>query len=171
MRDYTCRRLREPGSFPEAWDKVAVLEALPSMRAQNYPPHITLALLPETTASDAWQKVQHVAVGAPPLRLCFNAIRVFEGSPLVLWAAPVMTQTLADWHAKIHENFNPADVHEHYRPDRWVLHCTLGTEILDEHRDRALMLTTGEQEPFHAVFGRLECITFPPVERFAGVNL
>ncbi|MCP5081125.1 MAG: 2'-5' RNA ligase family protein [Alphaproteobacteria bacterium] len=153
------------------WDNVAAFEALPSMRAPNYPPHITLALLPETAASDAWRKVQHVAVDAAPLRLCFNAIRAFEASPLVLWGAPVMTKTLADWHTKIHEHFDPADLHEHYRRGRWVPHCTLGTEILDEHRDRALMLTAGKLEPFQVVFDRFECVTFPPVERFAGVRL
>lgn len=153
------------------WDVVAALEETGSMRAQGYVPHITLAVLPDLAASDVWPMVCHVPAGAEPLRLRFNAICAFDASPLVLWAAPEATAALDSWHAKVHAELSPSACHAHYRPGAWVPHCTLGTEILEGRRQRALDLTTRAIEPFHVVFDRFECVSFPPVERYAQVCL
>ena len=155
----------------ELWDRAAAFEAAPSMRTQNYPPHITLAVLPEVNAGAVWPKVKAVPAGAASLQLSFGAIRAFTVPSLVLWAAPEHSACLTDWHSRLHERLDPAACHDHYRPENWVPHCTLATEIKNELKESALGLVSERIEPFQVVFDRFECVSLAPVKLYQSVKL
>ncbi|WP_233450623.1 2'-5' RNA ligase family protein [Rhizobium mongolense] len=46
-----------------------------------------------------------------------------------MWARPVPNGRLLQLHAAVHSEIDPALCREHYRPDRWVPHCTIAMKI------------------------------------------
>ena len=84
----------------QLWDQVGAFEAAPSMRALGYRPHFTFAIYDGSAIEQqvAWDAILAAVVGETQLRIEFKRIRWFEGSPLVLWAEPVVDSALARIH-------------------------------------------------------------------------
>jgi hypothetical protein len=85
------------GEIERLWDQAAMFEAEPSMRALGYRPHFTFAIYDSPAADEkaAWDVMLAATAGETQLRITFERIRWFEGSPLVLWAEPEIDETLA----------------------------------------------------------------------------
>jgi len=134
-----------------------------SMRMLDYPPHITFAIYEHVDREILVNAARALAAQTGPICIIFDAIRFFDANPLVLWASPQDASKLRLLHATVHLQVSPAKCHEHYRPKAWIPHCTLGTHIQPEHRNRALAFADEPIEPFEVTFDRLDCVTFPPV--------
>ena len=93
----------------------------------------------------------------------FTRLRVFDDDPLVLWAEPSPLGALGSAHARVHARIDPRLCHPHYRPDAWVPHCTLGTQIAAEHRNAAAALAARSIQAFEVLFDVADCVSFPPV--------
>ena len=95
----------------------------------DYPPHITFAILPDAVAARALEDAVFATVNSwPAIPITFAALGVFPGPPLVVWAAPVVTEPLLALHSKLHRVLRPFGVDAHYRPGAWVPHATLGQQ-------------------------------------------
>ena len=90
--------------------------------APNYPPHVTLALLPDGVAEPA---VRTAVAGWEALPVSLAGLAVFPGVPPVVWAVPVVTEALLARHAALTEALAPCPVHPYYRVGAWVPHVTL----------------------------------------------
>jgi 2'-5' RNA ligase len=145
------------------WDQVALYEGVPSMAALDYPPHITLAVYLDIDPDLLKGALRRVFMEGQAQRLTFTHLRFFDNDPLVLWADPLPSPTLALAHATIHTCIDPAKCHPHYRPGAWIPHCTLGTQIKEEHRAEAIAFTTRSIESFDVLFDVADCVSFPPV--------
>jgi 2'-5' RNA ligase len=150
------------GSIKALWKEVAHLESPQSMAALGYPPHLTLAVYDDIPLDLLRIALREAFAGTSPLRLTFTRLRSFD-DPLVLWADPSPSAALASAHARVHTCIDPGLCHPHYRPDAWVPHCTLGTQIAPEHRDEALAFTARPIPPFQVIFDVADCVAFPPV--------
>ena len=157
------------GEIERLWDQVAAFEVEPSMRALGYRPHFTFAIYdaPAPDEKAAWDVMLAALAGETQLRITFNRIRWFEGSPLVLWAEPEADETLARIHAAISAAIDPAHCRPHYRPGAWTPHCTLGTAIADERRDDAMAFARAFDRTIEVVFDVADCVVFPPVRIIA----
>jgi 2'-5' RNA ligase len=133
------------------------------MAVLNYPPHITLAVYEDIDPDRLKVALRSAFTEAPALHLTFARLRVFDGDPLVLWADPLPSPALARAYAAVHARIDPAKCHPHYQPGAWVPHCTLGTEIKNEHRVEAIAFTDRPIEPFDVLFDVADCVSFPPV--------
>jgi 2'-5' RNA ligase len=152
-------------ALTELWDAVGAFEETPSMRALNYPPHLTLAIydtdqLSETARENA---IARAARGQTELQLTFDRIGVFEGPPLVLWAAPGPQKALLHMHQAIHDVIDSAFCRPHYRPGFWIPHCTLGMNIRPDRRADAMAFVQDFRGGVEATFDVIDCVTFPPL--------
>lgn len=148
------------------WDAAAPFETAPSMRALGYPPHLTLAIYdaPEVASGTVRAATIHVAGLAASLHLSFARLSVFDGEPLVIWAAPEPEEDLRRLHRTLHAKIDPALCRPYYRPGQWIPHCTLATQVASERRAEALRFVSTFEGPVEVVFDRIEAVTFPPVE-------
>ena len=155
------------------WDQLSAFEDSPSMRALNYPPHISFAVYdaPEVTGELAAAVMQRMAEGRTPIELSFGRIRHFPGPPLVLWADPEPKQTLLEMHQHIHSEIEPALCRSHYRPGSWSPHCTLATRILPHHDAEALAFANDFPGGIRVIFDRIDCVQYPPVTIVAEAKL
>jgi 2'-5' RNA ligase len=147
------------------WDQVRAFEPKPSMRALGYRPHFTFTIydgpaVDEKTACDA---MLAAVAGETQLRIEFKRIRWFEGSPLVLWAEPVIDEALDRIHGGVSAAIDPAHCRPHYRPGAWIPHCTLGTAIADEWRNDAIVFAQTFDRSIEVMFDVADCVVFPPV--------
>ncbi|OKO75129.1 calmodulin [Bradyrhizobium sp. NAS80.1] len=161
------------GEIERLWDQVGLFEVEPSMRALGYRPHFTFAIydLPAIDAKTAWGAMLTAATGETQLRIEFKRIRWFEGSPLVLWAEPAITETLTRIHGAISAAIDPAHCRAHYRPGAWTPHCTLGSRIADERRGDAIAFAGSFDRKIEVLFDVVDCVAFPPVRVIAEQKL
>ncbi|MBR0790088.1 2'-5' RNA ligase family protein [Bradyrhizobium manausense] len=155
------------------WDQVGAFEATPSMRALRYRPHFTFAIYdgPAVDEETAWTAMLAAVAGETQLRIAFERIRWFEGSPLVLWAEPSVDEALARIHRAVSATIDPAHCRPHYRPGAWTPHCTLGTGIADERRDDAIAFARAFDRSIEVMFDVVDCVVFPPVRIVAEQRL
>jgi 2'-5' RNA ligase len=144
------------------WEEVVHLESCPSMAALNYPPHLTLAVYDDVAPERLRSVVGEAFAEAPPLRITFTRLDYFD-DPLVLWAGPSPSAALAIAHLRVHERIDPGLCQPHYRPGAWVPHCTLGTRISPEHREKAVAFAARPIPAFEVIFDVADCVSFPPV--------
>ncbi|MGX4773833.1 2'-5' RNA ligase family protein [Bradyrhizobium guangdongense] len=153
----------------QLWDQVGAFEAAPSMRALGYRPHFTFAIYDGSAIDQqvAWDAMLAAVVGETQLRIEFKRIRWFEGSPLVLWAEPVVDSALARIHRAVSAAIDPAHCRPHYRPGAWIPHCTLGTAVADEWRNDAIAFARAFDRVIELTFDVVDCVVFPPVRIIA----
>ena len=155
------------------WDQVSVFEDSPSMRALNYPPHITFAIYdaPEVTRAIAIAVVNGVSFGRTTIEITFDRIRTFDGPRLILWAAPERKQVLFDMHRRIHTAINPKFCRPHYRPGNWVPHCTLATRIVAERNADAVAFAAAFRGGIRVAFDVVDCVAMEPLKVVAEAPL
>ena len=155
------------------WDQTSAFEDQPSMRALNYPPHITLAVYdaPGVTEELVTAVMQLAATGRTAIEIGFDRIDHFPGPPLVLWADPEPKQALLEINRRIHASIDPALCREHYRPGNWIPHCTLAMRTLPDRNAEALTFAARFQGRVRVTFDRIDCVEFPPVRIVAATRL
>ncbi|MEW2431036.1 2'-5' RNA ligase family protein [Micromonospora sp. NPDC047644] len=112
------------------WDALEA-EGVQSMRSlleRRHRPHVSLMVAPRFDPEQVVEALQGTVVAAP-LRLDFHHAGQFVGR--VLWLGPAPTPELLAHHRLVHDRLAAAGVAlaEHYRPGRWVPHCTLSMRV------------------------------------------
>ncbi|WP_428966773.1 2'-5' RNA ligase family protein [Micromonospora fluostatini] len=112
------------------WDALESegVQSMRSLLAQRHRPHVSLAVAPRLDPAQVAAALDGLVVAAP-LRLDFQYAGQFVGRVLWLGAAP--TTALLAHHERVHDRLATAGVPvvEHYRPGRWVPHCTLSMRV------------------------------------------
>jgi 2'-5' RNA ligase len=145
------------------WEQASRFEDQSSMHALAYPPHITLAIYDDIERDEVISALDAAFLGKSVFRIAFNGLRYFEATPFVLWAEPTFCSALNQAHAKLHDLIDPALCRAHYRPDAWVPHCTLATQVKSDCLSEALEFANRAIKPFEVVFDTADCVNFPPV--------
>lgn len=145
------------------WQQLEAFEPAPSMRALNYPPHLTLAIYDDVPEQELFSVVDGITV--EPITLRFESLGCFTPpNGLVIWAAPRVTRQLRRLHQSIHDVIDTQRCHANYRPKRWIPHCTLALNVAPEYRAEVKALTGQALSPFEVVFDVADCTSFHPVE-------
>lgn len=134
----------------------------------GYPPHLTLAVLPDEAPVAAIEAAVSRAVeGWTALSTVLAGFGVFPGTPAVVWAAPVVTEALLARHAALCAAVAPLGLHPHYRPGQWVPHVTLSQAAAAPARAIEVVAARWEG-PIPVRLGRVELVRFPPVTILRG---
>ncbi|MGY0006651.1 2'-5' RNA ligase family protein [Micromonospora sp. I033] len=112
------------------WDALEAegVQSMKSLLGQRHRPHVSLAVAPRLDPHRVAEALAGLVVAAP-LRLEFQHAGQFVGR--VLWLGPAPTPELLAHHGTVHERLARAGIGlvEHYRPGRWVPHCTLSMRV------------------------------------------
>ena len=159
------------GAIMSLWDHVSVFEDSPSMRALDYPPHITLAIYdaPEVSKEMAIAAIGNAAQGRRSIEITFNRIRTFDGPSLILWADPEPKEVLLEMHRKIHSTISPEFCRTHYRPRNWKPHCTLAMRTVRNAGARAF--AAAFHGGIHVAFDVVDCVALQPLKVVAEAPL
>ena len=141
------------------------------MAGLGYGPHITLAVYDNVGERELAAALSATFAGQPPLRLTFAHLAVFEQPQFVVWAAPQRSADLDRLHHAVHSRIPPALCDAHYRPEHWVAHCTLASNVTDHQRPDVRTAVAAGIEPFEAVFETADVVRFPPPTVLASVAL
>lgn len=150
------------------WRDVEQFEDEPSMALLGYPPHVTLAIYDGDAVDEADVRaaLDQATGNLRAITLTFDAIRTFDGSPMVLWASPCPNMVLLDVHRAIHSVIDPVHCRPNYRPGAWVPHSTLATSVRNDRREAAQSFATAFRKELEVTFDALDCIRFPPLMPF-----
>ena len=152
-------------SIKSLWNICGSLENAPSMRALNYPPHITMAIYEEISESDLFSTFDSVASELDQISIVFTNLKTFETeNTIALWAEPMNSEELIWLHQKIHSMLDPNLCEQYYRPENWIPHCTLATEIDISRKNDVATLINNSIEPIRVVFDVIDCVSFFPIE-------
>ncbi|MEE6260569.1 2'-5' RNA ligase family protein [Plantactinospora sonchi] len=112
------------------WDALESegVQSLRSLLGQRHRPHMSLAVAPRLDPEQVAGALTGLVVAAP-LRLDFQCAGQFVGR--VLWLGPAPTAELLAHQASVYDRLTGAGVavSKHYRPGRWVPHCTLSMRV------------------------------------------
>lgn len=100
-------------------------------------PHISLAVFDDVDVPCLSRIVQAFARRTAPFTLRMASVGLFPGTENVVFLAPVVTQSLLQLHAALHDQLAAHGMacHPYYLPDVWVPHCSVSVE---EPLDRSL---------------------------------
>ena len=161
--------LRSTGHAAPFWDLVdaaSAFEAVPSIRALGYAPHITLARYPDIDPT-ALKAALAIFAGERPFLLTFDRIAAFDADQLVLWLSPRADPRLVAVHEALHRAIDRSLCDPHYLPGAWTPHLTIAAAIQPEQRAGAQHLLARGITPFTLSFEMVDCLHWPPVTLLA----
>jgi 2'-5' RNA ligase len=154
------------------WHALADLTGEDDALRLGYPPHLTLAVLPDTVPAPSVEAaVLRMAAAWDVLPVTLAGLAVFPGTPPVLWAAPVPSTSLLARHGMLHAALAPLPVHPHYRPGGWVPHVTLAAEGRSPAATMLNAALSAWEAPIEGYLGRIEFVRFRPVVVLHGEDL
>ncbi|SDT75476.1 2'-5' RNA ligase family protein [Actinoplanes derwentensis] len=105
-------------------------EGIPSLGSlhQKHRPHLSLAAAHRIDPEAVAAALAGFPVGRG-LSVSFDFVGQFVGR--VLWLGVTMTPELLDHHREVHDRLaaGGVEIWEHYRPGRWVPHCTISLRV------------------------------------------
>ncbi|MFC7534966.1 2'-5' RNA ligase family protein [Actinoplanes sp. GCM10030250] len=105
-------------------------EGIPTLGSlhQKHRPHVSLAAAHRIDPHAVADALGDLPVGRG-LTLSMDFVGQFVGR--VLWLGVTVTGELLDHHRRVHERLTAGgvEVWEHYRPGRWVPHCTISLRV------------------------------------------
>jgi 2'-5' RNA ligase len=139
----------------------AGLSDLPSL---GYPPHVTLAVLPDAVdagrllavvgaASQEWRRL--------PVRL--PGLGIFPGEQAVLWLSVAADAILPRCQAALCAALGEGQVSPHYRVGHWMPHVTLAEDLTEAGLSAAIRLASQAWTPIEGWFDRVDIVRFRPV--------
>jgi 2'-5' RNA ligase len=131
----------------------------------GYPPHVTLAVLPDDAPAKAVEDaVFHVVEGWEALPIVLAGVGIFPGPSHTIWAAPAVTERMLAHHGRLLAALSAFAVHPHYHVGTWVPHVTLnqqGQASAVRAVEIALSLWKG---PIRGQLDRVDLVRFSPVD-------
>jgi 2'-5' RNA ligase len=154
------------------WDACSTLEQEPSMRALNYPPHISLGIYDGASEATLFEAIDSVATKFEQFSITFDELKTFETTnKIILWAKPKVLGDLLRLHNKVHSIIDSTLCDSYYRPDKWIAHCTLATEINISRKAEVGIFIDKHNYSFEVVFDVIDCVSFFPIEVIREKNL
>jgi len=145
----------------------------PTLERLGDRPHVSLAVLDRVPVQRCIAMVEQFAESQRPFRATFAAFGAFPTSQGVVYLTPTPSAELLDAHRSMHRLLTElgADVHEHYVPDAWIPHSTIGFELSSEEVALALSWLHENFKPLDGMYSSMGLIEFAPVKQLATFGL
>lgn len=113
------------------WDELArqgIRSPLPQIGSR---PHISVAVFDRIDPTRVRPELEELASTLSPLPLTLDAVGAFPAKDGVVFLTPVVTPELLELHQSVHARLDALGLRalEHYRPGRWVPHCTVAIDL------------------------------------------
>jgi 2'-5' RNA ligase len=152
------------------WEELAARGVSDDAIRLGYPPHLTLAVLPDgTDESRLLTTTRQIAARWQALLVSFASIGLFPGERATLFLAPVVTPELLGRHAALLSSLACEIVDSYYRAGHWVPHVTLASDLA--YPIAAVAMPGPLRLPIAAVLNTLEVLRFRPVQVLASYRL
>ncbi len=145
------------------WDELAARGISDDAIRLGYPPHLTLAVLPDDAdESRLLTATRETAAGWRALPVSLASIGFFPGTPATMFLAPVVSPELLERHSGLLASLAGETIDPHYQIGRWVPHVTLAKDLSDIAPAVAILRPT--RLPIDALLDIVELVRFRPVE-------
>jgi len=139
----------------------AGLSDLPTL---GYPPHVTLAVLPDPADAGALlAAVESACRGWSRLPVRLPGLGIFPGSSAVLWLSVAAEDSLARRQAAVRAALGDGQVLQHYRAGQWMPHVTLAEDLTEAGLSTAIQVASRGWTPIDGWLDRVEVVQFRPV--------
>lgn len=147
------------------WDELArqgIRSPLPTIGSR---PHVSLAVFDRLDPSRIRPELERMAAKIAPIPLTLCAVGSFPTQEGVVFLAPVVTQELLELHRRVHAHIDELGLRvlEHYRPGRWVPHCTVAIDLPREQVPLALDICRGSRAFGPALLAEIGLVQYRPV--------
>lgn len=145
----------------------------PTLERLGDRPHVSLSVLHEVDVRSCITMLEHFADGRSSFRSGFEAFGAFPTSQGVVFLSPTPSEDLLGAHRVMHQRMVDlgAQVHEHYVPDGWIPHATMGFELSSKEVALALSWLHANFKPVDGAYASVGLIEFPPVKSLATFTL
>jgi 2'-5' RNA ligase len=135
------------------------------MAASGARPHVTLGIWEALDRDRAEAEVIRFAAETPAVQVRFASVGLFPA--VAVFLAVTVTAELVALHTGFHRRFadfggGPSD---HYRPGRWVPHCTLAADLEPDRFGEALAIAGRMPLPLEARLVEAGIVAFRPVKQ------
>jgi 2'-5' RNA ligase len=152
------------------WETLAARGVSDDAIALGYPPHLTLAVFPNSADPSRLLAVTRAwADERQPLTITLASLGLFPGSPGALFLAPVVTAALIEMHAGLLTSLAGEPVDPHYQRGQWMPHVTLARDLTDPAA--AIAALNPLSLPISAMLDAAEIVHFRPVQILASHHL
>jgi hypothetical protein len=145
----------------------------PTLERLGDRPHVSFAVLNTVPVQRCIAMIEQFAKTQAAFRASFAAFGAFPGSQGVVYLTPTPSAALLDAHREMHRLLSDlgATIHEHYVPEAWIPHSTVGFELSSEEVAIALSWLHGNFKPVEGMFRSVGVIEFTPVKQLATFDL
>jgi 2'-5' RNA ligase len=139
----------------------AGLSDLPSL---GYPPHVTLAVLPDPVDAGALlAAVGSACRGWSRLPVRLPGLGIFPGGSAVLWLSVAAEDILPRRQAALRAALGERQVLQNYRAGQWMPHVTLAEDLTEAGLSTAIQVASRGWIPIDGWLDRVEVVRFRPV--------
>lgn len=146
-------------------EELAIKNVSPFM-FNNSIPHITLAIYDEINGKHSEEIINNFAYKFKPPSLMFSHIGLFRSKMNGIFAAPIVTESLLQFHKHFHDHFSGEGINSwvSYKPGNWVPHCTLGFDVAYDKIDAAFSICKSLKLPISISIASIGIMEFEPVQ-------
>ena len=128
-------------------------------------PHVSLAVLSDASPDPFIPVAQTFAQEVHPFTLTLSHVGVFPGTEGVVFLAPTLTERLATLHRAFHQRLEQVNrpAHPYYRPDQWVPHCTIASNLIPSQIASAVQVILKGYKPIQVECTQIGVITGFPI--------
>lgn len=151
--------------FQACWERLAERGISTFMAHCGSRPHVTLCIYDDVDLEACKTQVDRIAASLRPVPLSVASVGVFLRADPVVFAAPVVTEGLLDFHGRVHEAISVlgGGATEYYLPGHWVPHVTLAMDY-EPHRTPDVVSECADLGlPRHGYGVQLGVVGFPPI--------
>jgi len=161
------------GSLMRVRSALTAAGVAPTLERLGDRPHVSLAVLEDAPVQRCIAAVEKFAEAQRPFPASFAAFGAFPAAQGVVYLTPTPTAALLQAQRRMHRLLSElgAKVHEHYVPESWVPHSTIGFELSNDEVALALSWLHGNFKPLAGAYGSVGLIEFVPVKRLAAFEL
>ena len=129
-------------------------------------PHVTLAIYDELNCDECRKKFEAFSDSHKPVTFKFSHIGAFISKRNALITAPVVTESLLQYHKEFHEYFKDDGLNswKEYQPGNWIPHCTLGFDVAGDKVDEAFAICRKLKLPLTVETASIGIMSFEPVQ-------
>ena len=129
-----------------------------------FTPHLSLASSPSDSFTLAFDQIESLCARYKNLPLKLSHIGAFKGASHTLFLGITPTAELLDLHRELHSLLEQHRIQQvdFIRPNAFVPHCTLATNITNEHLLQGMRLLEGLSLPLLATAESLSLVEYFP---------
>ena len=127
-------------------------------------PHVSLSIYQDIPLESFSKELKSFAKKIRPFEVTFSNIGVFTNDKPIIFLAPKITKKLLNVHTNFHYYFEKFDdsVWDHYRPSKWVPHCTLCMNLTEDMFSKSTKFLRDITFPIEARFEKIGILEFSP---------